>query len=87
MTAIKVDGITIEDGASSRLTAIELPDLVEVSNSIELGTLARVRKVSMPKLKSIPGTLSGTLLVNATKVEFDALEEVEKLDLVGNFTQ
>ncbi|KAL2836984.1 hypothetical protein BJY01DRAFT_221376 [Aspergillus pseudoustus] len=86
VTTIKVDGITIEDGASSKLTAIELPDLVEVSNSIELGTLARVKKVSMPKLKSIPGNLSGTLLVNATKVEFGALEEVKKLDLVGNFT-
>ncbi|KAL2816548.1 hypothetical protein BJX63DRAFT_387636 [Aspergillus granulosus] len=86
VTSIKVDGITVENGTSSALTSIELPDLIEVSNSIALGTLERVRKVSMPKLKSIPGSLSGRVLSNNTDIELDALESVKNIDLVGNFT-
>jgi hypothetical protein len=87
VTTIKVDGILVEDDGDSRLTAIELPDLVEVSNSISLGTLGMVRRVSMPKLKKIPGNLSGKLWVENATVEFDALESVKGLDFVGNLTR
>ncbi|KAL3440925.1 hypothetical protein BJX65DRAFT_289580 [Aspergillus insuetus] len=86
VTTIKVDGIVVEDDGDSRVTAIELPDLVEVSNSISLGTLGMVRRVSMPKLKKIPGDLSGKLWVENATVEFGALESVKGLDLVGNLT-
>ncbi|KAJ0417239.1 hypothetical protein BJY00DRAFT_208811 [Aspergillus carlsbadensis] len=88
VTTIKVDGILVEgDGGDSRLTAIELPDLVEVSNSIQLGTLGKVRRVSMPKLKTIPGNLSGKLWVEGARVGFGALESVRGVDLVGNLTR
>jgi hypothetical protein len=86
VTTIKIDGIVVEDDGESRVTGIELPDLVEVSNSIVLGTLGKVRRVSMPKLKTIPGNLSGKLWVENSTVEFDALESAKGLDLVGNLT-
>ncbi|KAL3456389.1 hypothetical protein BJX64DRAFT_41564 [Aspergillus heterothallicus] len=88
VTSIEGNGIVVEYGAasSSSLTSIELPDLVDVASSIELGTLERVRKVSMPKLKSVPGVLSGTLWANASMLEFGKLEKVRGLELVGNFT-
>jgi hypothetical protein len=41
----------------------------------------------MPKLKKIPGDLSGKLWVENATVEFDELESVEGLDLVGNLTR
>ncbi|KAL3476010.1 hypothetical protein BJX99DRAFT_228716 [Aspergillus californicus] len=89
VTNITSGGITTQEEADGvpGVTSIELPDLVTIGGSVNLTRMDNLELLSMPKLKSIPGTLSGIFPQLATSLNFSDLQNVTNIDLVGNFTR